>query len=287
MAPKPGADGLIAQRAKVTSAGGILALVTAVLLALSGCGGGGSSSTTASAPGSEATSGAQQSPTGGSSPTDPSSSSSPSSSAAAQGAGSKQPSASTPAPGQAPAAGSAKHGPPIAAPKGTPERGPTPAEREQVTVADIALSSPALPVTSGSSAPLSATYTCDGKGSWPALHWQGIPSGTQELALFVMNVAPVEGKLFFDWAVAGLDPSLEGLEAGALPRGAIKGKNSFGNSGYEICPPRGGAETYLFALFALPKRLSPHSGFDARTLRDEALGQAGNVGLLAASYARG
>lgn len=286
MAPKPGADGLIAPRVKVTSAGGILALVTAVLLvALSGCGGGGSPETTAGAPSAEATSGSQQSPNGGSSSADHSSSSSPSSTA--QGAGSKQPSASTPAPGGAPAAGSAKHGPPIAVPKGAPERGPTPAEREQATVADIALSSPALSVASGSSAPLPATYTCDGKGDWPALHWQGIPPGTQELALFAMNVAPVEGKLFFDWAVAGLDPSLEGLEAGALPKGAVKGQNSYGNSDYEICPPRGSAETYLFALFALPKRLSPAKGFDARTLRDEALSEAGNVGLLAASYARG
>ena len=37
-----------------------------------------------------------------------------------------------------------------------------------------------------------------------ALQWQGIPTDSRELILFAMNAAPVEGRLFFDWAVAGL-----------------------------------------------------------------------------------
>jgi phosphatidylethanolamine-binding protein (PEBP) family uncharacterized protein len=139
----------------------------------------------------------------------------------------------------------------------------------------------------GSDGALPAPYTCDGKDSWPQLDWQGVPPGTEELVLFAMNAQPVGGKLFFDWAVAGLDPSLQGLEAGKLPKGAVIGTNSFGKSDYEICPPAGQAETYVFALYALPKRLSPAKGFDPHALREAALGASGNAGLLAVSYARG
>jgi phosphatidylethanolamine-binding protein (PEBP) family uncharacterized protein len=133
---------------------------------------------------------------------------------------------------------------------------------------------------------LPAVYTCDGKDSWPALRWAGVPEGTAELALFAMNVQPVEEKLFFDWAVAGLNPSLTGIEAGTLPKGAITGQNSFGKAGYSICPP-GTGETYMFALYALPQRLSPGQGFDPRTLRKEVLALSGNVGLLPTAYLHG
>jgi phosphatidylethanolamine-binding protein (PEBP) family uncharacterized protein len=113
-----------------------------------------------------------------------------------------------------------------------------------------------------------------------------VPRGTAELVLFAVNARPVEGKLFFDWAVAGLDPGLEELEAGKLPRNAVVGRNGFGKAGYEICPT-GSGETYLFSLFALPKKLSPGQGFDPLALRSSVVGASGDVGLLALDYARG
>jgi phosphatidylethanolamine-binding protein (PEBP) family uncharacterized protein len=148
------------------------------------------------------------------------------------------------------------------------------------------LESPAIIAAAGRPGQLAATYTCDGKNSWPELHWSGVPAGTAELAVFAMNIQPVEEQLFVDWAVAGLDPSLEGIEAGRLPKGAIVGTNGFGRRGYSICPS-GGGEIYMFAVYALPSALSPPKGFDARELRKEVLGVSGNVGLLPAVYARG
>lgn len=179
-----------------------------------------------------------------------------------------------------------KHGPRIAQPKGAPEQGPTPAEIANATVANMSLESPAIVASAGSPGRLAATYTCDGEGSWPALHWGGVPSGTAELALYAMNVQPVEEKLFVDWAVAGLDPSLTDIEAGKLPKGAILGTNGFGRPGYEICPS-GGGEIYMFAIYALPQKLSPQKGFDGREFRKEVLDVSGNVGLLPAVYERG
>ncbi|HEX4464596.1 MAG TPA: YbhB/YbcL family Raf kinase inhibitor-like protein [Solirubrobacterales bacterium] len=154
------------------------------------------------------------------------------------------------------------------------------------TVADMSLESPAIVASGGSPGRLAATYTCDGKDSWPALHWGGVPAGTAELALFAMNVQPVEEKLFVDWAVAGIDPSLASIEADRLPKGAVVGTNSFGNRGYSICPP-GAGEIYMFALYALPQSLSPQRGFDPRELRKEILAVSGNVGLLPTVYERG
>jgi phosphatidylethanolamine-binding protein (PEBP) family uncharacterized protein len=152
-------------------------------------------------------------------------------------------------------------------------------------VASMTLESSSSQPSSGGPEALPATYTCDGKGTSPALSWKGVPQGTVELALFAMNVQPVGGKLFFDWAAAGLSPDLTEIEAGKLPKGAIVGRNSFGKAGYEVCP-EGAGETYVFTVFALPKKLSPAQGFDPTTMRKEVLDASGNVGILALSYAR-
>ena len=100
----------------------------------------------------------------------------------------------------------------------------------------------------------------------------------------MLGLEPVNEALFFNWAVAGLEPGLEGIEAGKLPKGATVGKNSFGKNGYSVCPPAGKPETFIFALYALPQPLSPQRGFDPAALRQQILGLSGNVGLMAASY---
>ena len=262
----------------------VLALAAAAL-ALAGCGGGSSDSSSsastssdaasADAAGSTASSGATGAAAGGGSP---SAANSPSASNAAGGG-------SSAVPGGQPSAGG-KHGPHIAQPKGAPEPGITPQERKEVTVASMALESPSSQGASGGPQALPAEFTCDGKNTSPALRWQGVPPGTGELVLFAMNVQPVEEKLFFDWAVAGLSPELEEIEAGKLPKGAVVGRNSFGKTGYALCPAAGSGETYIFALFAVPKKLSPSQGFEPLALRKAVTDQAGNVGLLALSYAR-
>jgi phosphatidylethanolamine-binding protein (PEBP) family uncharacterized protein len=285
MAQNTGADSLIAPKAKTASARVILALAVAVALAVSGCGGGSggsTASTSTSSPGTSAQApGADPSGSGTSS----SSSSSSSSSGQAPGSGPDSPNPSEPqVPGST--SGSGKHGQHIKAPKGAPEPAPTPAEEAQATVADITLASPELQSAEGAVASITPTYTCDGKGSSPGLAWRGIPAGTAELALFAMNSQPVGGKLFFDWAVAGIDPSLEGIDAGTLPKGAVVGQNSFGKTDYEICPPKGSPETYIFALYALPKWLAAAKGFEPHQLREAILDVSGNVGLMAAVYAR-
>lgn len=150
----------------------------------------------------------------------------------------------------------------------------------------MTLQSPSSQASSGGPQALSAEFTCDGKGTSPALRWQGVPQGSAELVLFAMNAQPVGGKLFFDWSVAGLSPDLEEIEAGKLPKGAVVGRNGFGKTGYEICP-QGAGETYIFTLFALPEKLSPSQGFEPMALRKAVADLSGNAGLLALGYTRG
>ena len=273
MAQRTAAKRFLVPLAKATSARVSLALVAAGLL-LGGCGGSssGSGETSTASTATAAQKGTAVTPTKTSQKQ-----------AGTQRSAPAAPQAS-PAPAD-PTTQDKKHGPHIAQPKGPPEQAPTPAQIANATVADIALTSPSLPAGPGGPAPLPATYTCDGGGKWPTLAWSGVPAGSAELILYAMNIAPVAGKLFVDWAVAGIDPALSGIEAGKLPKGSIVGTNSLGKQGYEICPE--GAETYIFALYALPTGLSPKPGFDARDLRQKILEISGNVGLFPVAYARG
>ena len=267
---------LLTKSAKGASARILLALAVAALL-LAGCGGGSSdtsgSTTAASSATGEASVGSDSSGSGAGA-----GASAPAGKEASGTGGPDGPG------GQSPPGGSS--GPSVPPPKATPAPKATPQQRSEATVANMSLASPSsLPSTSGPPA-LPAQHTCDGRNTSPALSWQGVPQGTAELVLFAMNLQPVEGKLFFDWAVAGLSPGPGEIKAGELPSGAVVGRNSFGKTGYEICPA-GGGETYMFTLFALPTKLSPAPGFDPLVLRKEVAGASGSVGLLALDYTRG
>jgi phosphatidylethanolamine-binding protein (PEBP) family uncharacterized protein len=266
--------------AKTASAGILLALAVAAL-ALSGCGGGSSEATSSSSSSTEATSSDAAGAVAPGGATEGAAGTGAASAADVSGSGA----GGSAAPGGQPTAAGGKHGSPVPRPKGEPEPGITAQQRREATVASMTLESPSSQASGGGPQTLSAEYTCDGKSTSPALRWQGVPSGTAELVLFAMNIQPVEGKLFFDWAVAGLSPELEEIEAGKLPKGAVVGRNGFGKNGYEICP-EGAGETYMFTLFALPQKLSPGQGFEPVALRKAVAGVPGDVGLLALSYAR-
>jgi phosphatidylethanolamine-binding protein (PEBP) family uncharacterized protein len=158
-------------------------------------------------------------------------------------------------------------------------------DRASVSVADITLSSPAITQRrSASAATLGREYTCRGADHSPSLHWTGIPPGTKELALFAISIKPVAGKLFFDWAVANLNPGLKGLDSNTLPPGAVLGRNGSGHAAYSICPIGAKHEDYVFVLYALPQSLSPKPNFDPAYLRQQAIRIARHTGLLVGSY---
>jgi phosphatidylethanolamine-binding protein (PEBP) family uncharacterized protein len=182
--------------------------------------------------------------------------------------------------------GSGKKHPPLSLPEGKPEEGATKAQQSQVPTATIELSVPAAP---GGTSPgsLPAAYTCDGKNVAPEVKWGKLPEGTAEAALFVMNMQPVNGKLYFDYAIAGIDPSLEGLKSGEVSKGAVIGRNSAGQDKYSLCPQGSSSEEFIFALYAISKKLAPKAGFDPLKLREEATPVSATNGLYAVMYPGG
>jgi phosphatidylethanolamine-binding protein (PEBP) family uncharacterized protein len=114
---------------------------------------------------------------------------------------------------------------------------------------------------------IAARYTCDGSDVSPPLHWSGVPAGTAELVLLVID-ASGHGRGFV-WSMAHINPRFHSIAAGKLPSAAILGRNEEGRARYRVCPPRGSAYSYAVFLYALRKSRSLHSGFDPNKLYEE------------------
>jgi phosphatidylethanolamine-binding protein (PEBP) family uncharacterized protein len=273
-----GAERLLSPRLRRASARAILVLA-AVTLILSGCGDSSDDETASTASqGEQAETGAPASEPATSGP-NPVPGPGPQASA-----GHGKPSSQ----GEQGPQGQGQPSPEVAVPSGEREKGITPQQRAEATKQSMSLESPTLrPPPGGGPAMLTAAHTCDGEDTWPELAWRGVPAGTAELALFAMGLRPVEGQLSHSWTVAGIDPDLTGIPSGRLPKGAVMGRNSFGEVGYTVCPPKGSSETYIVTLYALPERLAVRSGFDPNALRREVGQLSSNGGIMAVGYRRG
>jgi Raf kinase inhibitor-like YbhB/YbcL family protein len=151
--------------------------------------------------------------------------------------------------------------------------------------AAIALSSPAF-VRAGA---IPRAFTCDGRDVSPPLRWSGVPAAAVELVL-VMRDQDAPGGNFVHWAVAGLSPRTTSLATGAggaMPPGAVAGRNDFGSDGYRgPCPPRGDRpHRYELTLYALAKRSGVGPGFKFATGTAPLAGALG-VGRLTGRYGR-
>ena len=93
-------------------------------------------------------------------------------------------------------------------------------------------------------------FTCDDRDVSPHLAWDGVPGGTQSLALIVDDPdAPVG--TWVHWLVCDIPPGLTGIPRGTVPPGARQVPNDFGKVEYGgPCPP-GGTHRYFHKLYAL------------------------------------
>ena len=103
-------------------------------------------------------------------------------------------------------------------------------------------------------------FGCKGKNLSPELHWSGAPEGTQSFARMVHDPDAPTGSGFWHWIVYNIPATEDHLPAEAgdpkqprgLPKGAVQGRNDFGNAAYGgPCPPPGKPHHYHFRLFAL------------------------------------
>jgi Raf kinase inhibitor-like YbhB/YbcL family protein len=100
-------------------------------------------------------------------------------------------------------------------------------------------------------APIPAEFTCDGEGISPPLQWAGVPDGSVELIITLLDPDAPEG-VFTHWTVYGISPPSGGFEEGTVSEGALVGLNDFDEDRYgPPCPPEGESHRYILTLGAL------------------------------------
>jgi len=124
-------------------------------------------------------------------------------------------------------------------------------------------------------------FTCDGANRLPRLEWSTPPSGTQEVAIEMLD-PDAPGGTFTHWLVYGLPPSISSLSA--VPAEAAEGVNDFGRRGYGgPCPPRGVVHHYHFIVLALDTRLNLAAGARRSDLESRMRGHVLGRGELVAT----
>ena len=74
-------------------------------------------------------------------------------------------------------------------------------------------------------------FTCDGANRPHRLRWSTPPSGTQELAVEMLE-PDAPGGTFTHWLIYRMPPGITSLAA--VPPGATEGVNDFGRRGYGV-----------------------------------------------------
>jgi hypothetical protein len=129
----------------------------------------------------------------------------------------------------------------------------------------LVLGSPAF----GAGLAIPDRYACEGDNVSPPLGWTGVPAGTVELAITVVDPGAPGGQ-FVHWVITGIDPALRGLDEDAAPEGSIQARNGTSEFGwFGPCPPAGETHSYVFTLFALAQP----SGVVAGTSGEDAIRQ--------------
>ncbi len=138
---------------------------------------------------------------------------------------------------------------------------------------------------------LSSEYTCDGSDVSPGLSWDGIPEGTQSIALIVDD-PDAPGKTWVHWVIYNIPANSSGLPA-AVPKnktlddGSLQGKNDFGRIGYNgPCPPPGKAHRYFFKVYALDTTSGLKSGVTKSQLEAAMSGHILAQGEMIGKYGR-
>lgn len=122
-------------------------------------------------------------------------------------------------------------------------------------------------------------FTCDGKDINPALVIEGIPTGTQSLALIVDDPDAPMGT-WVHWVLFDI-PVVSRIEEDSVP--GRKGINNAGGKNYHgPCPPSG-THRYFFKLYALSKKLNLQEGISKaeleKAMHASILGKAELIGL--------
>lgn len=100
-------------------------------------------------------------------------------------------------------------------------------------------------------------YSCQGKGSNPALSFEGVPENAKSLALIVDD-PDAPGGDFVHWVLYDIPATTVKIDENGIV--GKQGLSSMGRKGYvSPCPPTG-VHRYFFKLYALDKELNLKEG---------------------------
>jgi Raf kinase inhibitor-like YbhB/YbcL family protein len=132
-------------------------------------------------------------------------------------------------------------------------------------------------------------YTCDGQDISPVVSWQGIPDGTESIAL-IMDDPDALGRTFVHWVIFNIPGNATGLPEGVpsdLDDSSLQGKTDFGKIGYGgPCPPSGNPHRYVFKVYALDTELDLKSGVTKSQLEAAMKGHILAQGEMIGNYGR-
>jgi len=114
--------------------------------------------------------------------------------------------------------------------------------------------------TQGQTMPLKSSKAGGNKS--PELLVDIVPATAKTLALIVDDPDAPSG-LWTHWVLWNIPPDVKGelgpwnvvMPEGVVPKGALQGKNSFGDIRYDGPAPPSGTHRYFFHVFALDKKL--------------------------------
>ncbi len=130
-------------------------------------------------------------------------------------------------------------------------------------------------------------FTCDGANVNPILIIEDVRRDAKSLVLIVDDPDATRGVTFTHWIVWNIPSQTIEIKEGEVPKGALQGRNDFGEEKYGgPCPPRGSKQhRYMFKLYALDKALDLPAGSEKdkleRAMERHILEQTTLMGLYA------
>lgn len=97
-------------------------------------------------------------------------------------------------------------------------------------------------------------YTCEGRNINPPLSIENVPEDAEDLVLIVDDPDSPGGN-WVHWRVWNIAPTTTYIREDAVPKGAVVGVNSFGETRYGGPCPHAGEHGYVFRLYAARNRL--------------------------------
>jgi len=155
----------------------------------------------------------------------------------------------------------------------------------------LTLTSPAFQHQQG----IPKKFTCEGSDISPPLAWSGVPAQCKSLALIVDDPdAPdpaAPKRVFVHWVLynipGGAAALVEDAGSSMLPRGAVQGRNDFGQVKFGgPCPPIG-RHRYFFKLYALDALLPAQAPLDKQALEAAMQGHVLETCELMGTYQKG